>query len=250
MRIFKFLKDKSTLRCFTPEVMVATVIVESAVALYVLLRYHTSLFGRIVVAILILLAFFQAAEYHICAGANMFLWAQIGFVAITFLPILGYHLILLIVGYNHLLKLGYGLAFLFSLYFLFGPNTLTEPVCAGNYIIFNTAQNLAFLFTIYYFSFLFLGMGEALQWIYKLRTLSGKGGALFWMVIGYLSFIVPMVFIMSKFNLDISTVPSIMCGFAIIFALILGLKVAPEYCDEIDARKKKIKRKRKKKGRS
>ncbi|MBI2109447.1 MAG: hypothetical protein HYT93_04745 [Parcubacteria group bacterium] len=230
--MFRFLKDKSSFKCFTPEVMVATVLVEGALALYTLLRYHSTLFGRIATAILILLAFFQAAEYHICTGENIFMWAQIGFVAITFLPILGYHLVCLVTGEKPLLKLGYALAFLFSIYFIFGPNTLTSPVCTGNYIIFNTAQVLAYLYTTYYFGFLFLGIGESIEWIQKLRTIHGKGGALFFMVVGYLSFIVPMVFVLTTLKLTANTIPSIMCGFAIIFALILGLKVVPEYHSE------------------
>ncbi len=229
---FRFLKNKSSFKCFTPEVMVATMLVESALALYVLLRYHSTLFGRIATAILILLAFFQAAEYNICTGANAFMWAQIGFVAITFLPILGYHLICLVIGKNHILKFGYAVAFLFSIYFIFGPNTLTAPVCTGNYIIFNTAQVLVYLYTIYYFGFLFLGIGESIEWIQKLRTIHGKGGVLFWMLVGYLSFIVPMIFVLTTLKLTANTIPSIMCGFAIIFALILALKVVPEYHSE------------------
>ncbi|MAG12944.1 hypothetical protein CL630_04010 [bacterium] len=235
--MFKFFKDKSVFRCFTPEVMIATVIVESAIALYIVLRYHTTLFGRIAAAVVILLAFFQVAEYHICAGSNVFMWAQVGFVAITFLPVLGYHLILLVSGHNHFLRLGYALAFLFGLYFMLSPNALTEPMCGGNYIIFNPTQGLPWLFKIYYFGFLFLAIGEALQWIKNLRTIHGKGGALFWMIVGYLSFIVPVAFVMTTFNLGVNIFPSVACGFAIIFALILGLKVVPSYYDKHDKRK-------------
>ncbi|TSC81996.1 MAG: hypothetical protein G01um101419_692, partial [Parcubacteria group bacterium Gr01-1014_19] len=50
-----------------------------------------------------------------------------------------------------------------------------------------------------------------------------------WFIVGYLSFILPMgvIFVISPATRE--ALASIMCGFAIIFALILALKIVPKY---------------------
>jgi len=233
-----FSKNKTKLYCFSPPVMLATFILEILLAVYAYLRYKATLFSHLVVVIIILLSGFQLTEYRICGGENALLWARTGFVIITLLPVLGLHLISLITNKLSYLKLGYIAMLLFVFIFALVPGSLTNTVCGGNYIIFNSQQNLMWPYGIYYFGFLFLGIWEAFEFLQK-----KKSEALEWIMIGYISFMLPMgiVYIISPSVR--SAVPSVMCGFAIILALILALKVVPEYNRE---NKKLIKQKIKK----
>jgi len=219
----KFFK-RTTFFCFTPEVMLATFFTEIGLALYVWIRYRLSTFGRLTVLILVLLGGFQVAEYQVCSSLNQLFWSRLGFVIITFLPVLGLHLISLVTGRKHFLKFGYALMIVYILIFAFAPKAITGAVCAGNYIIFNTQQELSWTYSIYYFGFLLLGIWEALENI----KLNNK--KLLWqIIIGYGSFMIPMGIIYSLSPAARSAIPSIMCGFALILAFILAFKIAPLY---------------------
>ncbi|MBI4991972.1 MAG: hypothetical protein HZB99_02030 [Candidatus Harrisonbacteria bacterium] len=222
----KILKNKnSTFFCFTPEVMLATFLIETILALYVFIRYRTTPFSRLAVLLLMLLAGFQFAEYQICVGSDSIFWSRIGFIIITLLPVLGLHLITLLAGKDYFLKFGYVLMFTYIAIFAFGEKAISQATCGGNYIIFNTAQELWWTYAVYYFGFLFLGI-----WV-AVKTLLVKNAAiLYWMILGYASFMLPMgiVYLISAAAAWNAT-PSIMCGFAIIFAIILALKVVPLY---------------------
>ncbi|MDD5731341.1 MAG: hypothetical protein PHU42_00370 [Patescibacteria group bacterium] len=240
-----FLKDpsrilgtnKTKLYCFSPAVMLATFVIEMLLAVYTYFRYKSTFFSHLTVVLIILLSGFQLAEYQICGGRDALLWARIGFVIVTLLPVLGLHLISLITNKLSYLKLGYIAMALFVFIFALIPGSLTNATCGGNYIIFNSQSNLMWLYGFYYFGFLFLGLWEAFDYLQK-----KKSEALEWIMIGYISFMLPMglVYIISPSVR--SAVPSVMCGFAIILALILALKVVPEYNKE----NKKLKIKNKK----
>jgi len=232
MSIYRFLKNRNYFFCFTPEVMLATFFTEVFLAIYTFLRHRVTLFDHLVIAILFLLAGFQIAEYQICASSDSIFWSRIGFVAITILPILGLHLVTLLTGNNYLLKLGYTLMFMYIAIFTFGEKAVSQAVCEGNYIIFNTAQELWWTYAVYYFGFLILGIWEAAQFI----ILKNTNKILMWLILGYLSFILPLgVVYMFAPIVAWSSAPSIMCGFALIFALILALKVVPLYHEKYDA---------------
>lgn len=216
--------DRNKLYCFSPEVMLATFLIEIVLAAYVFVRYRMTNFGRISVAILILLALFQLAEYKICGGDQTIFWSRLGFAAITLLPILGLHLITLVTQRNYFLIFGYLASFLLISAFLFSPQAITGAVCTGNYVIFNTHQELAWIFSGYYFGLLMLGMWEIGE---KLTV--GKDRLLTWMLIGYLSFLVPIGTVYLLRPETVFAIPSIMCGFALIFAFILALRIVSLY---------------------
>lgn len=230
----KLLKpDKSSFFCFTPEVMLATFVIEIFIAVYAYFKFRTTLFGKLSILTLFLLGLFQLAEYQICSGSNQIFWARLGFVAITLLPPLGIHLVSIITGNRNFLQFAYTLAGVFILIFAFAPKSITGGVCGGNYIIFNTAQELYWTYGIYYFGLLFLGIFDALA---KLKA--GSSGEdknfkiLIWLILGYFSFMVPMGFAYFIFPETAMAVASVMCGFALTFAMILGFVIAKKY-DEI-----------------
>ena len=222
--MLKIFFKKNSLFCFTPEVMLATFLIEIGLAAYVFIRYRLTDFSWLVLFILTLLAGFQFTEYQICANDGGMGWAKAGFVIITLLPVLGLHLISLITGERKFLKFGYALVIAYVLIFLFAPKAITGTTCGGNYVVFLTNQELAWTYSAYYFGFLFLGIWEAVE---KYRK--SKEKILFWLAAGYGSFLLPMVVVYLLSPAARNAIPSIMCGFALIFALILALKVVPLY---------------------
>ena len=222
-RMDKFLKEKK-LFCFTPEVMLATFLTEIALAIYVFIRYRLTAFGRLAGAILILLGAFQFAEYRVCADPSQLFWPRAGFAITTFLPVLGLHLISLVTKKSHFLKFGYVLMLTYVFIFLFAPKAISGAVCGGNYIIFNTAQNLAWTYSVYYFGFLLLGIWEAFENMTKANK-----DILIWIIVGYFSFMLPMGIVYSLSIESRQAIPSITCGFALILAFILAFKITPKY---------------------
>jgi len=227
--MFDNIFSRKKLFCFTPTVMLVTFVIETILAIYVYMRYGKSRFGKTAALILLLLATFQLAEHRVCADSYALLWSRIGFIAITLLPILGLYLVSLVSHKTHFLRLGYILTAGFIIYFLFVPETITGALCGGNYVIFNTGQSLYWLYALYYFGFLLLGIWEALERIHQARTGTVIKKTLFWIIIGYLSFMLPMAIVYAVIPSSRLAVTSIMCGFALIFAFVLAFKIVPRY---------------------
>ncbi len=226
-------KDKSSFFCFTPEVMLVTFVAEFLIAAYAYLRFRGTLFGKLSILILLLLGSFQFAEYRICTGDNMIFWARLGFIIITLLPPLGIHLVSIVTGNRNFLRFAYTLAGVFILIFAFVPRSITGGVCGGNYIIFSTAQELYWTYGVYYLGLLFIGIFDALGKLKGDRPWENKNAnVLLWMILGYFSFMVPMGLTYFIFPETAMAVASVMCGFALTFAFILGFIIAKKY-DEI-----------------
>jgi len=223
-------KDGRTFYCFSPPVMVATLVIELFLAVFVFVRHHTSRFGKVAGAVLLLLATFQLAEYRICMmpGDNL-LWARIGFVAITLLPLAGLYLVSLVSRKPHFLKLGYVTALGFVLYFIAVPKAITGTICGGNYVIFNTSTDLYRLYGLYYLGFLLLGIWESIEKITSINRQTRSKKGLQWLIVGYLSFMGPMGMLYVLLPATRNAAASIMCGFAVALALILAFKVAPAF---------------------
>jgi len=211
--------------------MVATFAIELVLALIVFVRYHMTRFGQAAGAVLLLLATFQFAEYRICTttGALPLLWSRIGFIAITLLPLSGLYLVFLVSHKPHFLKLGYATAVGFVLYFVFVPKSITGAICGGNYVIFNTSNDLYRLYGFYYLGFLLLGIWESVEKISSLKRRTAGKRALQWLIVGYLSFMGPMGVSYILFPATRNAAASIMCGFALTLAFILALKIVPVY---------------------
>ncbi len=222
-------KTGTTLYCFSPPVMIATFIIELATLLYTVIRYRFTPLTRVIAVILLLLAVFQLAEYNVCGnlGLSADAWSRIGYVAITLLPALSIHLIM-IVSRRHwqwLVWLSYLTAAGFALLFGLSQSAFANHVCSGNYVIFHLVGSVGRIYFVYYYAWLiigiFLGLYLSVNASKKIRT------ALILQVVGYLSFLLPTAVVNTVNPRTISGIPSIMCGFAIIYALILVFGVAP-----------------------
>jgi hypothetical protein len=222
-------KSGIVLGCFSPPVMVATFIVEVTLAIYALVRYKLTPVTRLIAAILLLLATFQLAEFNVCTGSGIgWEWSRIGYVAITLLPPLGIHLIYAIAAPRRrpLLLLANATGAAFMLYFLFFTDTLTGHTCMGNYVFFQISHDAAWLYAFYYYGWLLAGVILSWRLLPGVRKPSLRK-ALTGVVAGYAAFILPTTAVNLLSPATTRGIPSIMCGFAIIMALIIALYVLP-----------------------
>lgn len=221
--------------CFTPLVSLSTFAIEFLFAFYVYLKYRKTLYGKIAVAILILLGTFQLASYNICESDQVLTWTIIGYLAITLLLPLGVHMNSLITKKSFITTICYGISSLIGLSIIFIPSLLNNPSCSENFIIFNPLiSNFKIIYGIYYMGFVLIDLFRLGRVILKKQ--SNKTLAV-WMLAGYSSFIVPsgIIFIYEKTTR--MAVPSIMCGFAVLFAIILVIKILPEF-EKLELNKK------------
>lgn len=229
----RYLKPRAgTFYCFSPPVMIATFVIELVLAAHTLLRYGLTAVTRLAAAILVCLAVFQLAEFNICEGSfglSATTWAQLGFVAITLLPPMGIHLATkLAANRQRLLVAGsYTMAAAFSGWFLLASNALTGPACRGNYVIFQMTPGSGPLYGLYYYTLLIVAVIYAHQMAGKLQQ-TNKARALNALAVGYLAFMVPTTAVNLVNPNTISAIPSIMCGFAVVLALILAGEVLPQ----------------------
>lgn len=216
--------------CFSPPVMIATFAIEIIFAIYTLAKHHDKLWGKIIALILLCLATFQLAEFQVCGGTNQLFWARVGYVAITLLPPLGITLAHIIAKkpLNTLLhKVSWLLAIICVAIFAFAPVTGTFPVCNGNYVIFRY-EYLAigkYLYTAYYFGLLFAAMFASYKWTKDASKNVQKAAR--GLIAGYSLFILPTLAANLADQATVAAIPSIMCGFAVLWAIVLTLHIRP-----------------------
>lgn len=209
--------------------MMATFVIELGLAAYVLYRYRKTVIGRLVVALLICLSIFQLAEYFVCNNAGYEVIAsRIGYVAITFLPVLGLHLMSLMTSplSKKLIKYMYGMTVAFAAYFLLAPGVFQSNVCTGNYVIFQLSNAEIGAYSLFYFGFITAAVRSGLQYLKK--PLKSKNvSAVRWLLVGYALFILPTAAVVVFHPDTRRALPSVLCGFAIALAVILAVKITP-----------------------
>jgi len=220
-------RTSSTLYCFSPPIMVITMLSEVTLFAYTLLRYKMTQITRVVSMMLLFLALFQWAEFNVCGGHNAQMWSHIGFVSITLLPALAIHLISLIAKKkNTLLKaISYTVSAIFAVLFGLSSSDISAHACGGNYAIFQIADKVGGFYFLYYYFWLFVGIGLCLYYIMKANKKIRQ--ALILQIVGYLSFLLPTGIVNTINPKTIEGLPSIMCGFAVIYAFILVFGIVP-----------------------
>jgi len=242
MDIINKSKDKDiTFFCFTPLVSLATFFIEFALALLVFLKYRQTLFNKISIATLICLGLFQLSEYFICTTNYADFWIKVGYVAITFLPAFGVHLITAITRKHDVLMVsGYLAALLFTAAIIFVPGINLQTSCQPNYVAVAMENRFSIAHTSYYAFYVFAGL--FLLWN-GLRKGIGDSKEEKWLLIAYATFLIPSEGLALLRMISNSAVPSVMCGFAVLAAIILVLVVIPRQAQLESRKKKKSKRK-------
>lgn len=230
-------KNKSIqFNCFSPPVMIATMITEVGLAVYALWRYRMSALIRLALVTLICLATFQLAEYYVCTGIGSMAvpWSRVGFVAITALPPLGVHIMHVLAGKpgRRLVRAAYATMALFMVFFLATPGIFTGHKCTGNYVIFQFTPDVTGAYSVFYFGWLAAGIGLGAKWANELKAPQGQRAkrqlqTVRALIIGYLVFLVPSALSMTIRPGARRAIPSVLCGFAVLYALILALYIMP-----------------------
>jgi hypothetical protein len=224
------MKKRQTLYCFSPPVMIATFIIEIVLFVWAGVRYKASLTRRLAMAMLLFLAMFQLAEFFVCGGLGVdaATWSRLGYVAITTLPPLGLHLIATIAGYKPRAPIvaAYVLGLAWIAVFGFSEGAFTGHQCAGNYVIFQLRSGVGGWYFVYYYALLFAGMALAASAAARTRRKKTRQ-ALHGMIAGYLVFLVPTTIVNTLNPATLEGIPSIMCGFAVLYALTLFFYVLP-----------------------
>jgi hypothetical protein len=221
--------------CFSPPVMLATLIIETCLAVYTVWRYKMTIITRLITILLLALATFQLSEYFVCTGIGSMAvpWSRVGFVAITALPPLGLHIMHILAGkrQRRLVYGAYAVMAAFMTFFLLSTGTFTGHKCTGNYVIFQFTASVTGLYSIYYFGWLAAGIGLGFHWAGELKAKSKTAlrqlQAVQGLILGYLIFLVPSALSMAVKPDARRGIPSILCGFAVLLALVLALYILP-----------------------
>lgn len=230
-------KQNNTFYCFSPAVMLATFAIEIILFAYVLVRYRMNVIARLIAGALLLLAVFQFAEYHVCESIGVAnFYSRLGYAAITMLPSVGIHIVTKIAGRESkkLVGAAYATGIMFVLAFTLSPTVFNSYECASNYAVFHLESSAARLYWLYYFGWLTAGIALCLKFRKGASRL--KREALNMQAFGYLSFILPTGAVNLVNPATMDGIPSIMCGFAVIYALILAFGIAPRVLKQKPAR--------------
>lgn len=226
-------QSNTTFYCFSPLAMIVTFALEIILAIYTIVRYKLNAVVRLVVAMLVFLAIFQLAEYMVCKGAphDSLVWSRIGFVSITMLPPLGLHLTFVLSKASRWLSWGvllpaYASAVLFILFFWLAKDALTGNQCLGNYVIFQIAEGRGWLYGLYYYGWILASLISGAYFIRRTQQMRQRR-AMILLLISYLAFLLPTATANIVSPQTLNAIPSVMCGFAVILALMLVIVVLP-----------------------
>ena len=212
-----------TLYCFTPLATLVTFVVEIIFAIYVFLKYKSGPFARVAILILVFLGLFQLSEYLICKTNHNELFTKIGYISITLLPPLGINLVELATGKKMFSKISYAFAGIFSIIIIFVP-VFMSTACPGKFVVFTNLPAFDIFYSIYYYVLLAISI---ILLLYGITQNNKNRNLLAWILTGYGSFIVPTVVLYLVEKVTRYTVVSIMCGFAILLAVIIVAKILP-----------------------
>jgi hypothetical protein len=226
--------------CFSPPVMLVTLAVEVLLAVYAVARYKMTGLTKLVTLTMIALASFQLSEYFVCTGSagHIEQWSRAGFVAITLLPPLGLHILHLIADKpgRKLVLIAYAIMAGFIAYFLLFESAFIGQKCTGNYVIFQLSHRASDLYGVYYYGWLFAALGLGFNWAGEMKAIGKKAAlklqAIRGLIVGYLVFLLPTALANTIRPETRRGIPSVMCGFAVLFALILVLYIAPRAADK------------------
>jgi hypothetical protein len=231
------LKTKSTqFNCFSPPVMLVTLVIEFGSAIYSIWRYKMTVTTRLIVGMLIGLGVFQMAEYFVCTRhPHAELWSRVGFVAISTLPAFGTHLMHVLADKpkRKAVALAYLSMTAFIIFFATYSGAFVGHQCQGNYVIFQLGSKVGTAYELaYYYPWLAFGILMGARWANELMAAKGKRAyrqlqTVQALIVGYLVFIVPCAIWNTLDAASRPAIPSIMCGFAVLLALILVLYILP-----------------------
>lgn len=220
---------------YTPILSITTAVFETAAAVWTFANRGRKQFTVPCGIILLLLAGYQIAETIACSNEAWSLAARIGFLDILWLPALGVFLVLrlsnLRVGIKAAISSAYfAAAAAMAVWILLEPDFVNLSVCSVVFAKYANARPLYTWFGIYY------QFGLASMLIGSAAVMAGmdddvRRRHLADLLMGTLCFVLPSLLIDISVPEARGALPSIMCHFALIFALFLVRLVQREQRD-------------------
>lgn len=216
--------------CFTPLVSLGTFIIEVIFAVYTLIKYRKTEFGIVSFFVLLTLASFQLPEYLLCIN-NPSLYSktliQIGFIGTIFLPPLGLHLVNILNNkkYTKFVYFGYMLAAIVSIMIMLASGNDFMHACTGNYVRFTLGTLVT---KSYFFTYVILVASSILILLSHIFKNENRKLNLL-MLASFMIFLIPTYTLYFLSFVPNNGIPSVLCGFALLTALILIAKILPEY---------------------
>jgi hypothetical protein len=229
MELFRKKKPSNsvTFFCFNPAVSFSTFVIEFIFAFYVFFKYKATLFRNLCVITLLCLGLFQLSEFMICKTPYEDFAVKMGYISITLLPALGIHIATLITKrWKAFIYLAYLSAALLIITIVFVPAVAFIAACQPNYVNIGSSTIFSDLHTLYYGVFMLLGISMLTLSLFKKV---GDSKQEKWMILSYLVFMVPSMVLSYMKLIENMAVPSIMCGLALITALIFVFIIIPRY---------------------
>lgn len=186
------------------------------------LYFSKSKYKNLIVTILLLLALYQFFEFLIC-GMNLkegFV-VYLAFVTISFLPPTG---LLLIAKVNKInLKRFQGLIFapaiFFSLYYFLTIKEFRVRECSVIYASYH--YPLGFLYGLFYYLPILIALSIAFRNLFTSKDKVLKRNNLI-LILGYLSFLIPMILTLLVYPESINFIESLMCKYAFVLSLAIS----------------------------
>lgn len=165
-----------------------------------------------------LLQLYQLSEFLICIGVNENIIGRIAFVIITFLPPLGHYLVVQVTKWKYKdYLIGFAFGLFFAIYYAVVPESVELVDCNPLYAIYQ--YPLDFAYGIYYYTVIFYAICLLVYHIIAKKDIIKRSSAL--ILIGYLSFLVPMLLMILIDWRFTDLVESVMCKYAILLAVTL-----------------------------
>jgi hypothetical protein len=112
-------------------------------------------------------------------------------------------------------------------FFLISSSALAAHECTGNYVIFQIGVGASQAYGLYYYGWLLAAIWLGYRQLKNGRLPKKSSQAVVGLIVGYFIFLIPTGIANTVTPASRDGIPSIMCGFAIFFALILALHITP-----------------------
>ncbi len=206
--------------CFTPAVSLLTFFIEIFLAGFILYLNPKNRINQVSAAILFFLGAYQFTEFGLCTAGDPFFWGRLGFIFYTTLPALAVHWVFALRKSKKTVWPVHFISGAFIVYALVASNFIKSAECGRYFIqvLHNWLPVFYLPYFLYYTLFIVIPAGMMMKWAIEENN-KDKRKMYLWGFIGVISFTFPTFFLLlllPELNLMF---PSVLCQFALLFAI-------------------------------
>lgn len=219
--------------CYTPQVSLATALIEWILVVLMVKTFKKTLLRDYFAVLIVLLGVYQFTEFMLCTSGYAKFWATLGFVTYTFLPAICLDAVTRFLGKRVHPAIIYAIPVLASAFTVFSGAFVTEAYCSLFYIrvlnMFNQAQGgylrvASLVYSAYYSGFIVLS-GIMMLSARRKESDHRKKRLHLCVPVGILMMGIPTYLVMFVLSDTVYTFPSVLCHFALFFAMMAFLAV-------------------------